>query len=410
MNLKKISQYLCWFGLGGYAFSGAISIALSQIMFGIALLGFLIKLSYSRERFSDHPFSSYLFLVVIACYSSLKLISILVHQSDLLIIKEEWMFLMIVIGMVRFRDIKKLNIVIDLLAAGVILIGGYGIWQHFVGIDLYHEVMLDRMIFGYRAIGNFSTYLTFSGFFAIASIFLVSIAWHVNGVARKVVYLIASQIGLFCVLFNYSRSTILAIILGIILLVILINSNYRKWASLVILVSLAVGLLISPDFMSRFKQMKTSEISGSGANSRIAIWKTSFRMVAEEPLLGIGPGNYHNEYRRLRDNRTGKNLSHAHNDIINTAAETGLLSAAAFLLFWLIIVLKLYRGFRRCPEGYQKGLLLGVLLASIVFLAMAQFEAFFADEEVRLLLMFFWGIGLAVLANLKATEKLSEIA
>lgn len=396
--------------MGGYALSAPVSIALSQMMFGLALVGFLVNLFYSRRGLFDHPLVSYLFLTIILTYSALKLISILSHNSDLFIIKEEWMFLMIVVGMVRFRDIKKLNIIIDMFAAGVILMGGYGIWQHFVGIDLYHGVMLDKMIFGYRVIGNFSTYLTFSGFFAISSIFLVSIGWYAHGMVRKVFYLAASQISLFCILFNYSRSTILAIIIGIILLIILINSDFRKWASLVILVSLAIGLLISPDFMARFKQMKPSEISGAGANSRIAIWKTSFKMVAEDPLLGIGPGNYNDEYRRLRDNRTGKNLSHAHNDIINTAAETGLPSATAFILFWLLILANLYKGYRICPEGYQKGLLLGVLLASIVFLAMAQFEAFFADEEVRLLLMFFWGIGLAVLANIKATEKLSEIA
>jgi len=74
------------------------------------------------------------------------------------------------------------------------------------------------------------------------------------------------------------------------------------------------------------------------------------------------------------------------------------------------MLLYLYKGYMRCPDGFQKGLLLGSFLASVVFIVMAQFEAFFADEEVRLLLMFFWGIGLAVLGNLKASERLSEIA
>jgi hypothetical protein len=64
----------------------------------------------------------------------------------------------------------------------------------------------------------------------------------------------------------------------------------------------------------------------------------------------------------------------------------------------------------RCPVGFQKGVVLGALLGSIVFLVMAQFEAFFSDEEVRALLMFVWGAGLAVLGNLKVSERLSEIA
>ena len=153
-----------------------------------------------------------------------------------------------------------------------------------------------------------------------------------------------------------------------------------------------------------------SEFSSGYANSRWAIWGTTLSIIKDKPVFGVGPGNFREAYTVYRENRTGRDLSHAHNDILNAAAESGLPGAGIFLLMWLLVLLYLYNGYRRCPDGYQRGLLLGSLVASIVFLVMSQFEASFADEEVRLLLMFVWGVGLAVLGNLKASERLSEIA
>ncbi len=408
MKPDKVFIALTWTGLAGYAFFAPASIAVSQILFGMAVLGFLGYLITDGSR-KDLVFPPVLILFAVLLYVGYRFASMIMADSDLLMIKEDWLFLMVLAGGVMFRDIKNLTRVLDIFAAGLVLMGGYGIWQHFVGVDIYHKVLLDRMTFGYRVIGNFSTYLTFSGFFAVAAIFMVPIAFSAGSRIRKFYYLLASQIGLACILFNYSRSTIVALIVGVIVLLLLIGPRYRRWVSLVILLTLAVGMVISPDFMSRFKNMK-NELSAGYANSRLAIWGATISMIEEKPIFGVGPGNFHDNYIAHRQNRTGRNLSHAHNDILNVAAESGIPCAALFMIMWLLILLYLYRGYNRCPDGFQRGLLLGSLTASLVFLVMSQFEASFADEEVRLLLMFVWGTGMAVLGNLKASERLSEIA
>jgi O-antigen ligase len=409
MKPDRIALIVTWVGLAGYAFFSAASIVVWQIMFGIALIGFIAYVILTPHR-HNLVFAPGLVIAVIVLFVIWRFISMIVAGSDPLMIKEDWLFLMVIVGAVTFRDIKNLTRVLDFFAAGVIIMGGYGIWQHFVGVDLYHKVLLDRMVFGYRAIGNFSTYLTFSGFFAVSSIFLVAAGFSATSKTRKLVYLLTSQIGLACIFFNYSRSTIVALIIGIIVLVLMIGAQYRKWVSLVLLMTLAIGLIISPDLLHRFKNMNKTEFSVEYANSRFAIWETTISMTSDNPLFGVGPGNYKKNYIDHRKNRTGRNLSHAHNDILSFGAETGIISAVLFCLLWAIILLYLYKGYNRCPEGFQKGLLLGSFLASVVFLVMAQFEAFFADEEVRMLLMFIWGIGLAVVGNMKASEQLSEIA
>lgn len=409
MTSERLTRILTWTGLGGYAFTAPASIALSQIFFALALFGFIGYLITARERIEMVP-PPVPVLIVLVCYVAYRFLSMVVAGNDVLMIKEEWLFFMVIIGAMMFRDIKNLTRVLDIFALGILLMGGYGVWQHFVGVDLYHQVLLDRMVFGYRAIGNFSTYLTFSGFFAIASIFLISAGFAADQRWRKVFYLLASQVGLACILFNYSRSTIVALIIGAIVLVILVGARYRKWVSLVLLLTLAVGVVVSPDFLNRFRNMGETEFSIEYANSRFAIWEATVFMIEENPVFGVGPGNFSEKYIEHRTNRTGRNLSHAHNDFLNVAAVSGIPGAILFILLWSLVLLYLYKGYVRCPEGFQKGLLLGSFLASAVFVVMAQFEAFFADEEVRLLLMFFWGIGLAVLGNMKASERLSEIA
>jgi len=409
MKPEKLTLILTWVGLSGYALFASVSIAASQLLFGLALAGFIGYLITLQNR-SGIVFPPAPVLLVVVLYVGYYLISMILNGTDVLMIREEWLFLMMVVGAVIFRDIKNLTRVLDFFVAGVIIMGGYGIWQHFVGVDLYHRVLLDRMVFGYRAIGNFSTYLTFSGFFAIASIFLVPVGFSATTRTRKLVYLLASQIGLTCILFNYSRSTIVALIIGAIALVLMIGARYRRWVSLVLLLTLAVGIVVSPDFLNRFKDMGSTEFSIEYANSRFAIWETTLSMIKEEPVFGIGPGNYYDKYIEYRKNRTGRNLSHAHNDFLNVAAIAGIPCALLFILLWFLVLMYLYKGYVRCPDGFQRGLILGSFLASLVFVVMAQSEAFFADEEVRLLLMFFWGVGLAVLGNLKASERLSEIA
>lgn len=400
---------MTWTGLGGYALFSSISIAASQIMLGLALIGFLGYLATHSHK-DKLVFPPVTILLIMAVYVAYRFASMVAGGSDLLMIKEDWLFLMVIIGATMFRDIKKLTIVLDLFVAGVLLVSAYGIWQHFVGVDVYHKVLLDRMTFGYRSIGTFSIYLTFSGFFAIAAIFLIPTGISAVGTIRKIFYLLASQAALTCIFFNYSRSTIVALVVGIVLMILLLPNRYRIWAIPVVLLTLAVALVVSPDFLNRFKHMDKTEFSSVYANSRIAIWGTALTMVSEDPVFGVGPGNFYDKYKELRANRTGKNLSHAHNDILNQAAMSGIPAAILFLVLWAIILWRLYKGYMKCPEGFQKGLIFGAFLASVVFFVMSQAESFFADEEVRLLLMFFWGIGLAVLGNMKASESLSEIA
>jgi O-antigen ligase len=68
---------------------------------------------------------------------------------------------------------------------------------------------------------------------------------------------------------------------------------------------------------------------------RLAHWQAGLRMFADYPWLGVGIGNYAVAYERYALPYWYDALGHAHNIYVNFLAETGILGAGAFVLFWL---------------------------------------------------------------------------
>ncbi len=65
--------------------------------------------------------------------------------------------------------------------------------------------------------------------------------------------------------------------------------------------------------------------------TRIGEWRAAVAMVRDRPFFGVGPGMYTSAYPRYSNLHYGV---HAHNLMLQVAAEEGLLGLAAFLLIW----------------------------------------------------------------------------
>ena len=92
---------------------------------------------------------------------------------------------------------------------------------------------------------------------------------------------------------------------------------------------------LSSTVTSVFTQDLTKD---SSAGERLAFWRNSLRMVADHPLLGVGPGGWayayipHDGGATVTANWQPRN---PHNDYLWIAAEYGLLGLAAYLWFLL---------------------------------------------------------------------------
>jgi O-antigen ligase len=99
---------------------------------------------------------------------------------------------------------------------------------------------------------------------------------------------------------------------------------------------------------------------------RPTIWRATLRMIADRPLVGQGLGTYVVEYPHyrlpeyfLRPKATNV-TDHAHNELLEIAAEQGLVGLAAMLWLWAAVVGCGLRACRQQATG-ERRLVMGLL-------------------------------------------------
>lgn len=124
-------------------------------------------------------------------------------------------------------------------------------------------------------------------------------------------------------------------------------------------------------------------------SSRLAMAFTGFRMIQDHPLFGVGPERIHTEFPLYYqgDDLANFYYGHLHNNILQIAAERGLLCLAAFLWFIFEIYADLARMLKTATDE-TRWTVLSALAALTGFLIAGFFEYNFGDSEVLLLFLF----------------------
>jgi putative inorganic carbon (HCO3(-)) transporter len=96
--------------------------------------------------------------------------------------------------------------------------------------------------------------------------------------------------------------------------------------------------LYNKSIIERFTSEKGSE---SRANGRLNNWKRSFMLIGENPVLGVGTGNWKVRVLKYESPAIdGYFISYKnHNDFLEVTTETGLLGGLAYLSIFLFILL-----------------------------------------------------------------------
>jgi len=389
--LKKIALY----SLFGYFLSTTFSHALGQNFLGLALLLTIIIL-FKNKIYKEKPrFTKFnIFILLFLGWSILSALFGSTPLSSLFILKEEWLFLMIPTAAFLIRDEKTARTALRLFAISAIIMSLYAVWQHFGGMDLYRGTQLIKApSYGYRAVGTFTHTLTFGNYCAVASALLLGIASCSYDWRNKLIFYLGFLLTATATIFTYSRGSIIALAGGIIVFLIWIERKHFKLVLPLIAVVIVIILFAAPDILGRFTSNFKMEWEGKSGVSRISIWRTSLKMGVGNPIFGVGPGNFGEQYVNYRDEFSNREFGHGHNDILNMSAYGGFPMAIFYLGFWVAIIVRMIKALKKVTENNLiRGIILGTLLASIVFYFTSMFEATFADEEIRLFLMAIWGL------------------
>lgn len=399
VNRHHLLNNAVFFFFALFVFSSSFSIALAQISFGISLLFFIILSVVTRYN----PFACRLLCVysAIGLYLVWMVISALVNGASLLNLKEEWLFLIIPVGLFLFKQNKFRWMIVISLAVGVILASAYGIIQHYTGANWFKDSPLvaaeDNTFY---AVGGFHHSMTYGNYLAVASLFLVSLALlrNLQQLASNYWLVLSSGVlGLIGTIMSYSRTAVAAIPLGILVLAWLKGKRWVLGSIALLIVAVALTFSVVDQLALKYERAFNEDLTSERESSRTFIWLKSIEIIKDNPVFGVGQGNFEKSYASYLDpskNQT-RNRPHAHNDILNFAAVSGIPGAIFFILMWGVVYFRLHQIWHKFEPGSGKKLFAGAAAVSgVVFLITSLTEATFADEEVRQLLMVIWAAGL----------------
>lgn len=84
--------------------------------------------------------------------------------------------------------------------------------------------------------------------------------------------------------------------------------------------------------LRRFTE-ETLVVNPASPTNRLTIWRTTLRMVADQPLLGVGLGAFDVAYPRYDEGNGLQFTTHAHNEFLHVVSETGVVGGVMSLLF-----------------------------------------------------------------------------
>lgn len=182
-----------------------------------------------------------------------------------------------------------------------------------------------------------------------------------------VVGLIVTAMAVF---FSGSRTGMLAIIISFVAFLLLkksILSRFRQLKYYKLLLVLFVGLFIGGAFILYYQKEDS-------ANGRLLIWKVSFAMIKDKPILGYGIGafqakymdyqaNYFQENPTFRYAQLADNVKHPFNEFIKVAVELGIAGLTVIFSVILFVFWKITKSKNENRELVLSGLTSFFLLA-----------------------------------------------
>jgi O-antigen ligase len=137
---------------------------------------------------------------------------------------------------------------------------------------------------------------------------------------------------------------------------------------------------------------------------RLALFFGGVRMIKDHPWFGVGPERIHTEFSRYYRggdlNQANFYYGHLENNVLQIAAERGLLCLAAFFWFILELYASLLDMLKTAPQDTH-WLVLSALAALSGFIVAGLFSYNFGDSEILLLLLFIVSIPYGLTAVVK---------
>jgi hypothetical protein len=400
-----------------------LSLPVEPLLAGILLL-YVVRLLYNikvNRELLRHP-------VTIAILINLSWIFITSMTSQLPVVSFKFLLARLwfvvpffFIGYYMFADFKNMRRFIWLYIIPLTIVIGYTLYMHSLygfAEDPAHWVMSpfynDHTAYGaalamfFPALIAFTFHSNYSnnvriiaglllGVFVVALILSFTRAAWVSLAAAFAFYLVLY----FKISWKY--------IVGLIVLVIV----YLIFSWSDIMMSLERNRQDTSDDLAEHLE-SISNISTDASNlERINRWNSAFRMFADKPILGFGPGTYSFKYApyQLSNEKTivstnAGDMGNAHSEYIGPLAESGVLGMLSFLGIVITIIITGWRLYLRMSKGPERAVILSVLMGLVTYFVHGSLNNFLDTDKASVP---FWAFAaMLVAADIKYAKLKKE--
>lgn len=371
------------------------SLAAMQIALGLVFAGAVfVAVKYRRFRF--HPFFIFLGIYLLTQFLA-ALFSGQPGNSLMAFVNTDWAIFTIPILAAAVLSDGDRRKIMNALFLSFSLVALYAIFQFFSGIDLVRNESLSPMGSFFRATGGYNFYLTLAGneLMAFAVVFALLIrAKDLQN--NKAFYVIAALLIFGGIIATFARSAWIGLVFIAGVGTLVVNRRLFVIAAIGAIV-LVVGLAVAvPEIQERI----ASIFDLSQNETRLNLWKTSLAMIADHPFFGVGPGRFSEMFPFYKVPGFYDTITHAHNDHINIAANSGLMGFFAWVAMWVAWFYYAARTFlNSAVAAFDRGILFGVVLAVTGILIAGFFQCYYTDLENNIFWWFLVTIGLQIIVQ-----------
>jgi len=348
-----------------------VSISASQILLSLSLLCWMILLLLKKEKLCFPPF----FWPLLA-YCILSLVSSFLSfnpEESLWDCRELLLYLIVPIVYLGFHREKELKIANLALLISAYLSALYSFFYFFLKASP-----------GERIAGFMGHYMTQAGLLLLFSCLAMSMFLFSKDKIR-LLWGLAFLMTLGSLVLTLTRSAWMGIVIAAIVILFL----YKPKA--LIIVPLAVGLffLVSPKQATK-RALSIFSLKTATNQQRIEYIKGGIKVIKEYPLFGTGPNMINVEIKKEKyglSDESKKLAVHLHNNIIQIAAERGIPTILAWLIFMAWVFISLVKLLQN-KDPFLFPLTVAALAAFLGFLTAGLFEYNFGDSEVTTLFLY----------------------
>lgn len=346
-----------------FAISSFVSLAVGNITLGVAVVSSLFNYSKCivpiKKEYRNFFVSIliFLFTMLLSALFSGDLFKGFKTWADL------WIWRMMPFVIIVFLISKKED------ANKVLYYSAIGIT---IGIVC---VLYQGMHGNYRASGFFGHPMTFAGWLCLyLPVFLIAF------LDKKVLgeYNLLSGflflMGCIALFYNGTRGAWIASI-PIILFIVGYYTYKKKITALICIIFLCVGgLFLSQNvrFVNRLATISdTTKVQSN--TERILMWKSAWNMFKDHPVLGVGLGQYkENFHKKYILPEAKERQNHAHNNFLQMLAENGIIGFIGFMSLILYFIINPFKRFLETSSPYA--LMISMSMLALVLQGLTEYN------------------------------------